>query len=992
MKKSIIILFISLLFFTLYSRAQTATAPSIGDGSSGSPYQIATLENLYWITATDGVVPSPDQATRWSSYFIQTADINASATSTWDSGAGWTPIGNFSGSYDGQGHTISGLTINRPEENSQGLFGRTSGGSIKNLGLNTVNITGNEEVGGLVGWNFISSSVTNCYSTGSITGGTYVGGLVGWNSGSSSVDNCYSTSSVAGTGTQVGGLVGLNWELSNVNNCYSTGSVIGDYYVGGLIGKNFESNVNNCYSTDSVSGSGNVGGLVGINSNSSSVNNCYGTGSVSGTSEVGGLVGWNNESQVTNCYSIGSVSCTYNVGGLVGYENSSTITNSFWDTETSGQTTSAGGTGKSTAEMQTFDIFFGAGWDMMIETTNGEDDFWGINDSENNGYPFLEWQGYSMQELPKVSTLNLTDITKTTATGNGCINILGDPPASEHGVCWGTSSNPTIAGSHTTEGSVTATGAFSSSITGLEIYTTYYLRAYATYDDGTAYGAELQFTTPLFVGAGTSGGPYQISNLDDLALLMNNSTHWDKYYIQTADIDASATSTWDSDAGWSPIGNSITSFTGSYNGQGHTISGLTINRSEENYQGLFGYTNGATIQNLGLNNVNISGYIGVGSLAGNILFSSSMNNCYSTGNVTGRTAVGGLVGENLFSSSMTNCYSTGSVTGTSYLGGLVGENLFSSSITNCYSTDSVSGDDYAGGLVGYNISNVTNCFSIGCVTGSSNVGGLIGVESSSTTTNSFWDTETSGQAISAGGTGKSTIEMLTLSTFTNAGWDFKGETPNGTDEIWNIGNGRNDGYPYFDWQFPLDKDIIPNVLELSDLLLLLDVDTCFNAYDTITVAGSDTVIFESGSSVTLIAGKSIIFLPGFHTCSGSFVDAHITSDSSFCDGSSGSPIVNLPVEKSLEVKPAPGKQDVVPGDKSIKVYPNPNNGQFIIALINIRSESAVAVYNMLGVRVYSSLVNEQAELNINLPELRKGIYFVKVTDQKEQFTKKMMVN
>lgn len=127
--------------------AQTATPPVNGDGSPGNPYQIETLNNLYWITQDD---------TRWDKHYKQTEDINAPSTSGWDSGAGFTPIGNdsegFFGSYDGQNHTIDGLYINRSSTNYVGFFGRLQSGTIQNLGVTNVNITGNMFVGGLVGF------------------------------------------------------------------------------------------------------------------------------------------------------------------------------------------------------------------------------------------------------------------------------------------------------------------------------------------------------------------------------------------------------------------------------------------------------------------------------------------------------------------------------------------------------------------------------------------------------------------------------------------------------------------------------------------------------------------------------------------------------------------------------------------------------------------------------------------------------------------------
>ena len=111
-------------------------------------------------------------------------------------------------------------------------------------------------------------------------------------------------------------------------------------------------------------------------------------------------------------------------------------------------------------------------------------------------------------------------------------------------------------------------------------------------------------TAPSF-GNGDPDSSYQISTLEHLLWITETPNKWDKSYIQTANIDAFSTSSWDDSSGFSPIGNNSTKFTGSYDGDGYTINGLTIDRESDNYIGLFGYTNGATIQDLGVTNVNI---------------------------------------------------------------------------------------------------------------------------------------------------------------------------------------------------------------------------------------------------------------------------------------------------------------------------------------------------------------------------------------------------
>ena len=352
-------------------------------------------------------------------------------------------------------------------------------------------------------------------------------------------------------------------------------------------------------------------------------------------------------------------------------------------------------------------------------------------------------------------------------------------------------------------------------------------------------------TAPSF-GDGSSGSPYQISTLNHLYWITQNTSEWDKYYIQTANIDAFSTSSWDSNEGFSPIGNSTTNFTGSYDGDGYTINGLTIARSTTQRIGLFGKINGAAIQDLGVTNVNISGFHYVGALVGRN-DSSTISNCYSTGSVTGTGSyisglvglvhgtspisncystasvtgtgqrVGGLVGEAYGTSTISNCYSTGSVTGTgSYVGGLAGLAQDNSTISNCYSTGTVTGNNYVGGLAGYIFdatASVINCYSTGTVTGNdSYVGGFVGrVRFNPTVSNSFWDTQTSGHGSSADGTGKTTAQMKTASTFYAASWDFEedgngndngtngGASGNGTNNYWDMNQDGNN-YPVLSWQ------------------------------------------------------------------------------------------------------------------------------------------------------------------------------------------------
>lgn len=202
-------------------------------------------------------------------------------------------------------------------------------------------------------------------------------------------------------------------DHGSVTRCSSTGSVSGTDYIGGLVGMTANGGISQSFSNVSVNGSGShVGGLVG--SMDGDVSDSYANGTVSGVNEVGGLIGSaNGGSTTTNCYSTGNVSGTSSIGGFMGYAEAgdememmpgATITNCFWDTEASGNATSAAGTSKTTAEMKDYLTFTSAGWDFKGESANGTNDIWNIGNSRNDEYPYLDWQ-YPGDDTPLPVTL-----------------------------------------------------------------------------------------------------------------------------------------------------------------------------------------------------------------------------------------------------------------------------------------------------------------------------------------------------------------------------------------------------------------------------------------------------------------------------------------------------------------------------------------------------------------------------------------------------------
>ncbi|MBP6672326.1 MAG: T9SS type A sorting domain-containing protein [Bacteroidetes bacterium] len=276
MKNTPILLTI-IIMLMIEAYAQTATPPSnFGDGDGGTsanPYEIASLDNLYWLS---------QNSAQWGKYYMQSADIDAASTSGWHAGAGFSPIGwatKFTGHYAGHGHTISNLTISRSSTDYVGFFGQTNGAVIDSLGLVNVSITGSSYVGGIVGWSE-SGTISYCYTTGAVTGVSVIGGMVGQNYSNGPaglVTNSYSTATVTASGNTAGGIAGDNLgsfssSYVTISYCYSAGAVSASSLVGGISGRNYaRAIVTRClWNTESTGQSSTVGS--NLNGGSESLN------------------------------------------------------------------------------------------------------------------------------------------------------------------------------------------------------------------------------------------------------------------------------------------------------------------------------------------------------------------------------------------------------------------------------------------------------------------------------------------------------------------------------------------------------------------------------------------------------------------------------------------------------------------------------------------------------------------------------------------------
>jgi hypothetical protein len=274
----------------------------------------------------------------------------------------------FNGTFDGNGKTISNLSVSGDYEYA-GLFGLVGeNGQIKNIVVNAVNITGNNTyVGGLAGKN--DGTITNCNISGelSVNVGDGIGGLVGINN--KTISNCYSSVNLISGDIPLspfGGFAGVN--NGTISNSYATGDVDGDYASGGFVAHNIGI-ISNCYAT------GNTGNMSYANS--------------------GGFAGVNSGT-ITNSYSVGNV---YGGSGFAYYVfDNSVITNCYYDSETSGQNDNDGrGNPRTTTQMKRQLTFIG--WDFS--------DIWAISPNINNGYPYL-----------RSNTGGTTSISKTNKSDN----------------------------------------------------------------------------------------------------------------------------------------------------------------------------------------------------------------------------------------------------------------------------------------------------------------------------------------------------------------------------------------------------------------------------------------------------------------------------------------------------------------------------------------------------------------------------------------------
>ncbi|MCD8207238.1 MAG: FIVAR domain-containing protein, partial [Bacteroidales bacterium] len=665
--------------------------------NSDGYYEIATPENLEWFADQVNNVEGQNAIDG-----IVTADIDVSDSES------FSPIGMsasicYSGNFDGAGHTIT-LNLNNTDADYQALFGYTSGAAIRNVTVD-----------------------------GSVSGSAYVAGVIG-RASDSTVIGCVNEAAITSTGNYTGGVVAFT--DNNITDCGNDGPVTSSegVYVGGVLGYTNKNGVevSGCYNHGDIEGYRTVAGIVGESLNSITIDSCYNTGVINTTvSNVGsntycsaGIVGIIQGGSVSNVFNTGDIAGKYPsfmgalTGGATSMYGGHSITNGYYLEGTADSAYASSGfansnvtltnvSAKTAAEIKSADFL-----DLINE-----------NDAFVRGadYPILKWEYDESGSVDKSALqaeydedIQITDIGYTSERWETFTEAL--------------------------EAAKTVLDTPEEETTQLDVDT-------ALYD---LQLAKANLNVPLQNG----DGQYEIANvvtLEWFADQVNNAGKNSIDGIVTADIDASGSES------FSPIGTTDSNFTGTFDGDGHTIT-LNLTDTDSDYQALFGYTYTAAISN-----VTVDGSVsGRQYVAGIIAYmnGSNISGCVNRAAITGAAGdVGGVVGYaytrnglGVTNGFITNCGNDGAITSSgNSVGGIVGDTKAdgneSTAVSGCYNHADIIAQYDIGGIVGYGSSatSVDSCYNTGNITetGTSGnnsycSGGLVGMFSGSTpVSNSF---------------------------------------------------------------------------------------------------------------------------------------------------------------------------------------------------------------------------------------------------------------
>ena len=806
MKTSIKLTFILILigiFFNPIFCETIAEPPSnfneLNAGTVTNPFLISNLANLRWLSETPKYWGSVYNGVVTKYYFIQTADIDATATREWNDGNGFRPIGSlikqlhgiFRGDYDGGSFKVSNLFIGDGEEEYVGFFGYIAQSTIKNIDLDKISIIltkgSKPNVAPLVGYIAGTSTILDCSSTGEIiifnnvnvTGGERenISGLVSCDLAASRIQRCFSTVKIVDhreMKVRHAGLVGYMF----------TSKLIDSYYYG-IISNEKEHDASGGLSTDF------------FHDDYSYIKNCY----VAGVSEF---------SKVNNFI------------GTIRKFNSIPVYNSFWDKEVTGiaefSSTSDFGSefGLTTAEMKQASTFINAGWDF--------NKVWAIDPTVNNGYPYLQRK-----------TINVTLSPSSFSFGNIPINHVSEQKTF---TITNKSTDDLLVQSITISGEnqfiLTNNNVLPiklSEFQSAEVSVSYAPTVLGTSSavikfvdsDNKSYtialaGESLTVSEPPSnfneLNAGTASNPFLISNLANLKWFSETTNVQDKgyHFVLTSNIDATETNLWNKESSTFAGFKQINNFVGVFDGNGYKISKLYGNGLNS---GIFKYVQDSKITNLNLEDIYLDrGYSSLARYVSN----SVISYCHISGEIKG-TIEGGLISES-YDTVIEYCSVTADIKFNSatammhQVGGIVGK-MNGGKLSNSFFNGNffiISGSAYFSGLSGVIINSsdleketfIENCYATTRVLPTTNwVYGLVrenyGTHVIYSITNNFWDVNTMGtdlpcamsffpNGLGETNYGLTTQELKQSSTYINAGWDFN--------NVWEINPVVNNGYPF----------------------------------------------------------------------------------------------------------------------------------------------------------------------------------------------------
>ena len=666
MKKKIIstLLALSMAAGYLFSVPVTANAESAfsgGTGTESDPYLISTAADM-WKLAEES------QTQDFKEKFLKlTDDIDLGCSESKQ----WTTIGTsistaFSGTFDGDGHNVTGLYINNDQER-QGLFQIVNGAAIKNLTVEG-NITAKTAAMIVGGASFFQVTIDNCCSKGSVT--------------------------ATGNGAAGVCIQYFAFYAPIITNCRNEANVTCGC-AAGIITKNAV--VTNCVNTGNISGANNVGGIIGgSQSGTCEVEGCVNTGRITGTGiNIGGIAGYCSFGAVKKSYNTGNISGGYNVGGISGSFSSSTdVTELCYNTgNISGSGKIGGISGASSYECKYCNCY---NLGDISATGDGAGGILGV------------WSGYNPKDGASKFDC-LYNVGKVTSDTN-CGDIIGQWHGEKNDTA-NISNALSLAG--LCENNETAT-----------IVTAEQLASASTYSGWANFNSNWELRSG--VGRPILKNPNEavtISSGDELmefADEVRRGNSFNRRYVElTDDLDLDGYD-------WIPIGmyddsdeDSRRPFNGVLNGNGHTVSNLICEAFSDPYQGLFGYVGeNGNVKNLTIDeSCSFSGGEHTAAIAG--INVGTIENCKNFADVTGDEYTGGIVGENTRSNGskglVTKCYNAGEIECTeSEAGGIAGFN-FEADISQCANDGNVTADtSYAGGIAGQNhTGTVTDCYSTG---------------------------------------------------------------------------------------------------------------------------------------------------------------------------------------------------------------------------------------------------------------------------------------